>query len=410
MRWLTLLFYLLAVFLINAHSVRTGEEERRIWAPIVLALLTLVLLARVPLLLRTNWRVLVSPPVLLYALYLLWLGVTQFWSVAPAEGRSHILVLWITLLAVLALSDERPYRTAVALMGAMSVVMLWSWAGAAVGASWVKGTEAAWRLKGVMMHQQTLTLVTAAGMLVGMVWAFNRARAGLDPYRARVWAFMACSLVTMLATKGRSLSAFFVIAAFAAWFFAAKGAKRLWVLMGGIFIGGGLYVAVDILLPLISKGNEESLSGRTIVWELTWNEIVKRPFGGFGFGTYQDYFYALWNNWAPGHAHNLWLQVAFESGGIGVALITLFLVAVVAQGVRFQRQTGLVSYGLVLTVYLLLGGLTSVFFGEKLSTLYGLFLLFVVQEERLRVEALARCRGGRRTAAPADLALATAPA
>ena len=59
---------------------------------------------------------------------------------------------------------------------------------------------------------------------------------------------------------------------------------------------------------------------------------------------------------------------------------------------------------------MLLGGLTSVFFGEKLSTLYGLFLLFVVQEERLRVEALARCRGRRPVEAAEHLVLAPLPA
>ena len=389
MRWLTLLLFLIACFLINAHSFRVGEEERRIWAPLVLALMTLVTLVRVPLLLRGSWRVFLSPAVLCFVAYLLWLGITQFWSLSPAEGKSHILVLWVALMAALALADERPHQTALLFLGLMTIVMLVSLAGGAVMAPWAKGTESGYRLKGLMAHQQTLALVVSAGMLMALVWSFNRKTAGLPRPTVRLWVFGALGLVTLAATQGRSLSAFFVVAAFMAWFFHMKGYRRFYVLTAAIIVGGGLYVALDVLLPLVSRGNEESLSGRTIVWELTLRAIYDRPWGGYGFGTYADYFKPMWNGWAPGHAHNLWLQAAFEGGIVAAGLLTLFMVLVVKQGLRFQRDTGLVSYALVFTVYFVLGGATSVFFGEKLSALYGLYLLLVVQEERLRLDAVA---------------------
>ena len=88
MRVLTLLLFMLAIFLINAHFIRVGEEENRIWPPMVLALLSLILLLRTPNLLRVNWKLLVSPVVLLFAFNLVWLGIVQFWSVAPAGGRA----------------------------------------------------------------------------------------------------------------------------------------------------------------------------------------------------------------------------------------------------------------------------------------------------------------------------------
>ena len=75
MRVLTLLLFMLAIFLINAHFIRVGEEENRVWPPIVLALLSLILLLRTPNLLRINWKLLVSPVVLLFALNLVWLGI-----------------------------------------------------------------------------------------------------------------------------------------------------------------------------------------------------------------------------------------------------------------------------------------------------------------------------------------------
>ncbi|MEZ5859550.1 MAG: O-antigen ligase family protein [Geminicoccaceae bacterium] len=394
MRVITLLLFMLAIFLINAHFIRVGEEENRIWPPMVLAVLSLILLLRTPHLLRVNWKLLVSPVVLLFALNLVWLGIVQFWSVAPAGGRSHIILLWLTLLAAIALSEERPYRSALAFVGCLCIVYAWSWAGAAAGQDWVVLDRAQWRLKGVMAHPQMLALVAIAGVIVGLIWQLNRQTAGAVPHRGRMTAFILVSLATLLATQGRSLTAFFVVTLFVVYFFHIKGPKRIWVLLGGIAIGIALYVAIDIILPMISRGQEETLSGRTIVWELTLREIAKAPFLGFGFGTYQDYFVKFYNNWAPGHAHNLWLQVTFESGLVGAVLYTFFLLALVQRGYRFQRDTGLVSYTLCLTIFCLMGGMTSVFLGEKLSTLYGLLLLLAVQEERLRLEALALQRAG----------------
>ncbi|MEZ5864752.1 MAG: O-antigen ligase family protein [Geminicoccaceae bacterium] len=394
MRVITLLLFMLAIFLINAHFIRVGEEENRIWPPMVLAVLSLILLLRTPHLLRVNWKLLVSPVVLLFALNLVWLGIVQFWSVAPAGGRSHIILLWLTLLAAIALSEERPYRSALAFVGCLCIVYAWSWAGAAAGQDWVVLDRAQWRLKGVMAHPQMLALVAIAGVIVGLIWQLNRQTAGAVPHRGRMTVFILVSLATLLATQGRSLTAFFVVTLFVVYFFHIKGPKRIWVLLGGIAIGIALYVAIDIILPMISRGQEETLSGRTIVWELTLREIAKAPFLGFGFGTYQDYFVKFYNNWAPGHAHNLWLQVTFESGLVGAVLYTFFLLALVQRGYRFQRDTGLVSYTLCLTIFCLMGGMTSVFLGEKLSTLYGLLLLLAVQEERLRLEALALQRAG----------------
>ena len=402
MRVLTLLLFMLAIFLINAHFIRVGEEENRIWPPLVLALLSLILLLRTPNLLRVNWKLLVSPVVLLMALNLVWLGIVQFWSVAPAGGRSHIILLWLAFAAALALSEERPYRTALAFVGCLCIVYAWSWAGAAAGQDWVVLDRSQWRFKGVMAHPQMLALVVIAGVILGLVWQLNRKTMGAATHRGRMAVFFLVSLATLLATQGRSFAAFFVLTIFVVFFFYIKGPRRIWVLLAGIGIGAALYVAIDIILPMISRGQEETLSGRTIIWEMTLREIAKAPFLGFGFGTYQDYFVRFYNNWSPGHAHNLWLQVTFESGLVGAVLYTFFLLALVQRGYRFQRDTGLLSYTLCLTVFCLLGGMTSVFLGEKLSTLYGLLLLLAVQEERLRLEALAHQRAGTLRSGPAS--------
>ena len=388
MRLLTIVLFVLAILLVDGHSVRVGEEERRIWAPIALAILMVVLLARVPMLLRVRAGVLTSPAVAIFVAYLAWIGVTQHWSLAPAEGRNHIFVLWITLLAMLSLSEEPPHKTALVYIGWLVAAIAVSWAGVALGQSWVRGTEETWRLKGVMYHQQMLAIVCIAGVILATVWHLNRKRARAPTSGALLWTFVALAIVTLLATKGRSLTVFMVVTLFCIAFFHMRGAAKTWALIGAVVTGIGLYVAVDIILPLVSRGGEETLSGRLVVWEMTLDEIVKRPFGGFGFGVYQGYFYSLWNNWAPAHAHNLWLHTTFESGIIGSTIFTLFLAAIVVQGLRYQRITGALSYSLALAIFCILGGWTSVFAGVKLSTVYGLLLLMAIQERALARRAI----------------------
>ena len=388
MRLITAILFIFAIFLVDGHSIRVGEEERRIWMPIALATFTLVLLARVPLLLRIRQSVLTNPAFLLYLVYLAWLGVTQFWSIGAAEGRNHILALWIAMLAALSLSDEHPHRTALIFAGILLLAIVVSWIGAGLGMSWVKGTEETWRMKGVMRHQQTMALVCIAGLILLAVWHLNRKRAGATSPTGWLSLLALLVLATLLATKGRSLAVFFVVTLFIVAFFHLDGAAKMWAIVAAVVVGGGLWVAVDIILPLVSRGGEETLSGRLVVWELTLAEIEKRPLGGFGFGTYGKYFFSLWNNWAPAHAHNLWLQTTFETGIIGAVLYTLFLMAVVRQGLLYQKTTGALSYSLALAIFCILGGWTSVFLGEKITTLYGLLLILMFQEERLR-QALA---------------------
>lgn len=392
LRILSVVLMVVALFFMSLDSPKVGEEERRIWTPVVLGLAALVIMLRMPLLLRVDRRVLLSPAVLWFAAYLLWLTLSQQWSIQPAEGQNHILMLWVVLLATLSIADEPPGRTALVYVGACMLVIAAGWAAWAAGWPGAISPGGVWRFKGIIRHEQTMAFCAIAACLCLVVWILNRRRVGVPVDMTLVWGLLALAAATILATKARSFTTFFVVSLFAAWFFHLRGVRRIYVLIAGLAVGGGLYLAVDVLLPLMSRGSEQqdiTLSGRTIVWEATLGEIWRRPWTGFGFATYQDHFSTFWNGWTPGHAHNMWLHVGFESGLVGVGLITAFCLALVMRGLRFQRDTGLLSYALLLAVFLLLADIMSVIIGGKLSTPYGLLLLLLVQEERLRSLVLA---------------------
>lgn len=385
MRVVTLVLFELALLLANAHSVRVGEEERRIWAPVVAALAGSVLILRLPALLRIDKAVLTSAPVLLYAAYLVWLGITQFWSVDPGEGRHHILVLWVVFLAALSLADEHPARTVAVYVVAVVLAALIGWAGVAAQQGWAVGRTEVWRFKGIMMHEQVMLLVVAAAVVLALVGWVNRRRCGLR-LPVPPWVCLGAAgllLVSMAATKGRSLTAFFVVTLLALGGWALRGGARWLVVGGGLAASAVAWLVAEEIAGAVERGHEDTLSGRTTVWARTWHEIVRRPLGGWGYGTYQDHFFDLWTDWVPGHAHNLWLQVWFESGLAGVVIVTALLLAILWRGWLLQRAAGVLSYGFFLTIFTLLGSTMSVFFAEKIGTLYGLLLLLVIQEERL---------------------------
>ena len=405
LRILSVVLMVVALFFMSLDSPKVGEEERRIWTPVVLGLAALVIMMRVPLLLRVDRRVVLSPPMIWLFAYLVWLTLSQQWSIQPAEGQNHIVMLWVVTLASLSIADEPPSRTALVYVGVCALVIVAGWAAFAAGWPGALSPGDVFRFKGIIRHEQTMAFCAISAFLCALVWTLNRRRVGAPAHMLPIGLTLALCLATILATQARSFTTFFVLSLFAAWFFHLQGVRRLYVLLAALVVGGGLFLAIDVLLPLLSRGNENqdvTLSGRTIVWEATLAEIARRPWTGYGFASYQDHFSTFWNGWTPGHAHNMWLHVAFESGIVGAVLITGFVAALLLRGLRFQRDTGLLSHSRMLTIFLLLADIMSVIIGGKLSTPYGLLLLLAVQEERLR----SLVRGARQAAEAESPALA----
>ncbi|MEO1016173.1 MAG: O-antigen ligase family protein [Pseudomonadota bacterium] len=387
MRLLTIVLVMFALFLVNADGPRVGEEERRVWTPLVLALIAGAMLLRLPILLRVDTRVVLSYPSLLFLGYLICITVGQFWSVAPTEGKGHILLIWLFYLTAISLASEPVNRTVLVFLTASGVVFFASWTVLAAGLRWALSRTDIWRLKGVMLHEQMLGFVCIMAIIMALIWMLNRHKAGVRDYRFLIGSLILVALLTLVATKVRAFSAYFLFIVFVIFFFQVRGPSRFYVLAGGVISAGGLYILMDVLLPLLSRGEQdETLSGRTLVWEVTFNQIVDRPFTGFGFATYPGYFEKLWGAWSPAHAHNLWLQVWFENGVVAMILFGGALIGFLINGYRFQRQTGLLSNSFFLALFCLLASVTSVIVGAKMGTFYGMLLLLYFQEENMRVQ------------------------
>lgn len=212
--------------------------------------------------------------------------------------------------------------------------------------------------------------------------------------RARLRGLLILLVIVLILTRSRMGNASFVVGLLAATaMLAATDARRrrglLWLVAGVLVVDGlliGAWVGVDkvterlALTPLtrqvpqteISGANaptpghaEESVEERAHVAREALPLILEQPLTGWGGGTFRIAFMPLspagllWD-----HAHNDWVEIAVDTGLVGLALLAGFgasaLLAAasvlakrqhpVARGAAFAATMGLVALGLHGTV------------------------------------------------------------
>lgn len=106
--------------------------------------------------------------------------------------------------------------------------------------------------------------------------------------------------------------------------------KLIYIVLAGNFLFIGLYVLLSkIQLGTIlnewsrSLFNKNLFSGRTEIWIGVMNEVVHKPFFGYGVGVKASHI-------ADTHltTHNMYLQILLEFGIIGVILFVFLLIAI----------------------------------------------------------------------------------
>jgi len=192
----------------------------------------------------------------------------------------------------------------------------------------------AWR--GVWGHKNLL------GYYMSVAIAVFAASAIANPRRRWLWiaALGAAFALLLLSTSKTSLVSCLIGAACIPLVALARRgrvgavtATWLWV-VALLSFGFLLYAGPDLLLGLVGK--DETLTGRTRIWQAVLRQVALRPVTGYGFG-------AVWDDtsiWGPlqkisneqgfviHEAHNSWLGVWLELGYIGLAAWALLFVGV----------------------------------------------------------------------------------
>lgn len=381
---LSLLLTTLALLSLEVEAVYVGAV--RISGPLAIALMGLVIMLHLPRLLRPMRAVVLAPMTIFFVLYLLWCALSLLWSPTPGDGAGHVVLLGITLITALVLSPEPPRQLALVIIASfsLSLVVCWAMAGLGVDMALSTGRDMV-RLKGFFIHEQRLALIAGGLLLVSLVEIIHRRRTAIKWHW--LMAPILLALLTLLATQTRlftscALLTVLLVLALELRFFGRMVLSGIVVLMSA-----GAFMLIDLLLPYLQRGEtDQTLTARLPLWQFVWQRIEEHPLLGHGFASFLSggEFEFVFRNFIPAHAHNTWLQSLFEVGAIGTGLYALFILFALHLSVKFYRQTGIMPFSLPILVFSLLCGLFGIVFGGKMTTLYGLSLIFLAQEAFIR--------------------------
>lgn len=348
-----------------------------------------------------NLSLLASWPLAALLAYCLWCSLSAFWSVRPSESLLQSGLLMLGLLIAIAAAGAPQEILAREFVRVVTWLSVMSWAMVVLvpGIAVVAGST--WRLSGPMQNSQRLALVTGAAFL--LVLALRHAGVKVFASRQREVLALALLAVTLLATQTRANTVFVVVAALTIYYFRARPWQKVLLVGTGLAaISWIIYHFAAIMAAFDREGSETAtLTGRTTIWENTLRLIDLEPWIGYGFGAFYSnpltsYFFS---DYIAPHAHNMWLNAAFETGWTGAGLLTLFFVGgILSRGGSLRAN----RYVWPLLVFVALCGLTGVVFGGKVGTLWLVVVGMVAQATLARrtsaraSAALKSARGPRR--------------
>jgi len=157
-----------------------------------------------------------------------------------------------------------------------------------------------------------------------------------------------------------------------------RGGKTLLGVAGGIVLLGGLLFSAGAGVQeraWKAFDLKENL-GRSQIWLANWDMVKERPLFGWGYGNYRKFRDPYYQRYPKadhsGHAHNSFLQIAVDSGLVGLAAFLAFFVVLLRTGWQAYRllpptAEPLRSFALgawLSIIGFLIGGMTQHNFGD----------------------------------------------
>jgi O-antigen ligase len=189
------------------------------------------------------------------------------------------------------------------------------------------------RLAAPFASPNSLGLVAAIVVLLGAVGWRTALFTWHSPWiLVSVPAALACMFLSQSRTAGVGLAVSVLV------LLLLRHPLRMLVTAIFIALGALAFVVFDVnlqdLAAIVSRTGSvkevTTLTGRTQIWSFVWGEIIKEPWFGYGSASTKHLmplnFHTFWG-WTTTHAHNMWLQVWFTTGLVGVSLLAGALIA-----------------------------------------------------------------------------------
>ncbi len=283
-----------------------------------------------------------------------WFALTTRWALDPTVSTRRLILYSVNLAICVAiaigLGDSRRLHLAMATGCAVLVgVDVLSW----IAAPGVSMTPLG--LAAIHSHKNTLgAVMLLAGFVCGTyAWACSDWRT-----RAFWWSVTAMAVVLLIASLSKTSMGLFAALACATPAIVAVMAQRRIVRLGLIAVVGAVLAgaAFGWLAYCLVVGDDPwapfagvTFTQRTEVWTFVWDEFVRRPIQGWGFGSFWDIDPSVQPSlqtdaWFAqpdaftNEAHNGFLDLAVTTGLVGLAGAVLILMRWVFGGLGLIRE------------------------------------------------------------------------
>ncbi|MFN3837618.1 MAG: O-antigen ligase family protein [Brevundimonas sp.] len=283
-----------------------------------------------------------------------WFALTTRWALDPAVSTRRLVLYALTLAICVAVSvglnDSRRLHLALATGCAVLVFIdIASW----IAAPGVSMTPLG--LAAIHSHKNTLGAVMLLAGFVCGTYAWSR-----TDWRSQAfwWGVTGLAMVLLIASLSKTSMGLFAALACATPVIVAIMAQRRMVRLGLVAIGA-LSVATIVFAWLaycLTTGADPwapfagiTFTQRTEVWAFVWDEFVKRPIQGWGFGSFWDIdpvvqpslqtdaWFAQPDAYTN-EAHNGFLDLAVTTGLIGLTGAIILLLRWIAGGLTLIRD------------------------------------------------------------------------
>jgi O-antigen ligase len=365
----------------------TAEEivayEGRIRNVLILAYLVVVLLSVI------HWQKMILGMAAVWPIVLLvviaWLSL--LWSVAPEFTYRRAIALTITTLMPIYLFVRFDLETLLRFLTAVVAIiviasLVWVFLVPAYGVH--NEGEHTGAFRGIFFHKNTTGRVMVYCLaIVIAAWIGS----GLNKVLLAGLGFL--TLVMILGTTSQTtlLGTFSLFGGLIAVRMvrgqAIKSALTTLVILA-IAWHGALIGLANYDLILEALGRDASLTGRTGIWEYTFQYALKQPFTGYGYD-------AFWNGdlspgaqyaayWKTPHSHNSWLEVFIALGLPAVLIMFVLMVVTLGRAVILARYYPTTTPAVLITLVcfgMLTIGMSEPVFLEKHSFDWILFVVIV---------------------------------
>jgi exopolysaccharide production protein ExoQ len=315
----------------------------------------------------SNLKLVVTPIPLTLVLYVSFIVLSSLWSVSPLKSFLHACT-FIFFLIILLVGPRIEKHTLVkwSIFGMLAVCIL-SWLlYILAGDVALSSKEVAWRLKGILGHEQRLSLFCGIGLI--LTFRFRTLFS-----KKFILVSVLIITATLMATQARAFIAFtFTTLAFM-YLIESKKSQKMIAFFLVLLVSIIFYVGMESVATKFSRGaNDQTLTGRTTIWVQTLHRAEERPILGFGFASFLEEGVSkqIFQSYEPPHAHNTFIHSLFETGYLGTAFLVIWMIFIAC-----SKNSSRVP--LYLMFFSVLCGLMGIVFGAKMNGVL-FFTLFII--------------------------------